>query len=236
MSSSRFPGKVMTKVNDLPVIAWQVKRLMKARNIHRLVVATSNDKSDDVLANYLKSINVSVYRGSLNDVLSRFVQVAELSPEEFLVRLTADCPLIMPEICDEVIEKFLSGRFDYVSNTIVPTFPDGCDVEIFTKKVLQQISHLPTTTEEREHVTMKIYRNRDLFRIGNLKNTTDDSSHRWTLDYPEDLQFVRKVYNLFKGKESEFTYTDVMEAMKKGLIPPHLDIKRLRNIALTGEK
>lgn len=235
MTSTRFPGKVMTELNGRPLIEWQIRRLKKAKHINRLVVAITQSSADDVLHDHLEKIGVEVYRGDEYDVLGRFLKVAETSSEKNIVRLTGDCPLIMPKICDEAILKFRGGKYDYLSNTIPTTFPDGCDVEVFSKEALRKVELLNPSKEEREHVTLKLYRNGKLFKIGSLQNTVDDSKHRWTLDYPEDLPFIRNVYSLFRGSEEEFGYYDVMNAFKVGLLVPHLDRRKLRNVALRNK-
>lgn len=232
MSSSRFPEKVMKEVNNRPIIEWQIERILRSKEIDRVIVATTVEKSDDVLADFLKGLGVTVHRGPNEDVLTRFEEVSRQANEEAIVRITADCPLFMPEICDEIVKGFRIGKFDYFSNTHPPTYPDGLDIEIFTKKALYKASRIAISKKDREHVTLKMHQSGGLFKVGNLYNKMDESSHRWTLDYPKDLDFIRSVYEFFQGRESTFNYTDVMNAIKQGSIPTHVDSKKLRNIAL----
>ena len=158
MSSTRLPGKVLLSVNEKPIIYWQIERIKRTRLIDKIVVATSKDQSDDVLTNYIQTIGVDVIRGSLSDVLSRFIEVIEAFPTyDTIVRLTADCPLYMAEIADNIISSFLNSDLDYASNTLIPNFPDGCDVEVFSRSALLKVFDLASTNVEKEHVTYGIY-------------------------------------------------------------------------------
>ncbi len=121
MSSTRLPGKVLLKINNEPMIYWQIHRILQSKKINELVVAISDDSSDDVLADYLNSINQKLVRGSLHNVLDRFLKVEETYKSQVTIRLTADCPLVMPELIDQFIVVFLNSNADYLSNTSEPS-------------------------------------------------------------------------------------------------------------------
>lgn len=236
VSSTRLPGKVMALINDFPMIYWQLQRIKKAKKIDKIVVVTSIDSSDDALANYLSSLDVEVRRGSLTDVHSRFLQVI-LNNREYInvVRLTGDCPLTMPQLLDEMIEEFTDLNLDYYSNGNPPTYPDGLDIEIFTHTAFILLSEMELSEEEREHVTLGFRNKPNSFAIGNKENLINDSNLRWTVDYQEDLEFVRKIFQAFKSREDTFDYEDV-----KKLIAVNSSVKQtlsgnLRNIALQQE-
>jgi spore coat polysaccharide biosynthesis protein SpsF len=211
MSSTRLPGKVLAEINEIPMIYWQVKRIEKSKLIGGICVAISEDPIDDVLFNFLVSHNIEVVRGSLDNVTNRFMKVINSHSQENLIRITGDCPLVMPNLIDEMIEKFNEQNIDYMSNSIMPTFPDGLDVEIFTKKAFTKLLEFQLSPQEIEHVTLGFYQRRGEFRISNFMDNLDRSNFRWTVDYPEDLAFVRNVYSHFKGRETSFEYEDVLE-------------------------
>jgi len=222
MSSSRLPGKVMMEVNGMPMIYWQVQRILKAKKVNSLVVATSTDSTDDPLANFLEKNSIDVYRGSLDNVLSRFIEVAERYPHDALIRLTGDCPLVMAELIDKMVDRFHEQGVDYLSNTLKPTFPDGLDIEIIKNTVLKKLSTFKLEPKELEHVTYGIYSRPETFKLSNYLNESDSSLDRWTVDYQEDLDLVRFVFKQFSGRETEFTFQEVGECLKEN---PHLQVQ-----------
>jgi|LakMenEpi03Aug12_release.lakeMendotaPanAssembly.Ray.scaffolds.fasta_scaffold514575_2 spore coat polysaccharide biosynthesis protein SpsF len=215
MSSSRLPGKVMMEINGMPMIYWQVQRILRAKKVNSLVVATSTDSTDDSLAEFLEKNSIDVYRGSLGNVLSRFIEVAETYPHDALIRLTGDCPLVMAELIDKMVDKFYEQGVDYLSNTLKPTFPDGLDIEIVKSSILKKISKFKLERRELEHVTYGIYTRPESFKLSNYQNESDRSLDRWTVDYQEDLDFVRFIFRQFSGRETEFTYQEVIELMEE---------------------
>jgi len=211
MSSSRLPGKVMAIVNGRPIIYWQIKRILKSNLIDNLVVVTSSDYSDDVLYNYLVSEGIDVYRGSLENVFSRYLEVTKKCNADSIVRFTADCPMIMPAIIDSVVEAGLISNCDYLSNTLIPSFPDGLDTEYISRRAIEELSRLDLTQSEQEHVTLGIYGRASKFEVRNYINNTDLSSYRWTLDTDEDLKFIRFIFAEFLNRETEFNLADVLQ-------------------------
>jgi spore coat polysaccharide biosynthesis protein SpsF len=212
MSSSRLPGKVMAPVLGEPMIGRQIERLRRVRRIDRLVVATSTDASDDPLVDYLKGLGVAVFRGALNDVLERFGKLLERLPKaETVVRLTADCPLTDPALIDRTIDHHLEAGADYTSNTLnTRTYPKGLDVEVMKADVLRQAdawAHLPY---EREHVTPYIYERPDTYKLAGVARHDSLADLRWTVDFPEDLAFVREVYAKLYPYKPAFTTDDVL--------------------------
>jgi len=196
MSSSRLPGKVMAPVLGEPMIGRQVERLRRAGRIDRLVVATSTDPSDDPLAAYCRSLELAVFRGSLNDVLDRFRgALAEHPQAKAVVRLTADCPLADPDLIDRVIAHHHEAGADYTSNTLgTRTYPHGLDTEVIRPAALLEAADNATDPYEREHVTPYLYRRPDTYRLAGVARHTSLAALRWTVDFPEDLAFVREVY------------------------------------------
>ena len=232
-SSTRLPGKVLMELNGKPMIAWQIERIAKSNRINQLVIATSTDQSDDALAAYLESIGIEVYRGSLSNVHSRFFEVIKNFPaNDSVVRLTGDCPLLMPQLIDQIVDYFEENAYDYISNCLTPTFPDGLDVEIFSRQSFFGLSKLSLSDKEKEHVTLK-YRDPSAgFRLGEIKCHQDLSAERWTVDYPEDFEFVEKVFTHFRGEESTFTFEEVLAYLEKNPDSRNLLSHTLRNVSL----
>ncbi len=233
MSSTRLPGKVLADINGNPMIYWQIMRIREAKRIDELVVVTSTDQSDDVLAEYLLQNGVLVERGPIDNVLERFLQALYRFREyENIVRLTGDCPLVMPNLIDEMITKFHNSDFDYLSNALEPTFPDGLDIEIVKRSALIRLSDYPLSVTESEHVTLGLRNRMQDFSIENFSQVRDLSSLRWTVDYEGDLEFVRKVYDVFKGRELTFNYQDLLDLLAGKPELVNEISGNLRNVAL----
>ena len=211
LSSSRLPGKVLLPILGEPMLFRQIERLSRCKQIDKIVVATSIDPSDDGLAFECEKRAIYVFRGSLEDVLDRFFQAAlEFNPK-VVVRLTGDCPLADPNVIDETIKFFYSGDFDYVSNCDPPTFPDGLDVEVFKFQWLADAHDKATYQSEREHVTPYIRKQSDVLRFGNYARETDLAHLRWTVDEPEDFEFVKTVYEKLYPSNDRFNMWDVLK-------------------------
>jgi len=215
MSSSRLPGKVMMSLNGEPMISQQIKRIKSASLVDELIVATSTDPSDNLLAEFIEQIGVRVFRGSLDDVLSRFLRIQQEECPTAIIRLTGDCPLVMPELIDEMVLKFYGSSVDYLSNTLELTYPDGLDIEVINPAAFEKLRLLELTAAEREHVTLGIYSRPSMFSLANFRGGMDLSKNRWTVDYQEDLNFVRKIYAAFQGLESTFTLRDVLKFLSQ---------------------
>ena len=215
VTSSRLPGKVLKPIMGRPMLALQIERVLQAKQIDQLVIATSTDPSDDDLENLCRQINILCFRGSLNDVLDRFYQAAKSWQPQHVVRLTGDCPLIDPEIIDAVIDFYLAGGYDYAANSVQPTFPDGLDVEVFRFSLLEQAWKEATLSSQREHVTPFIHQQPERFRIGHYQNAEDLSHLRWTVDEPEDFDLVTRIYELLYPLNPKFRMMDVLAQLQQ---------------------
>ncbi len=211
VSSTRLPGKVLEPVLGEPMLARQLERIGRARRIDRLVVATSDQPSDDEIERLCGRIGVACHRGSLPDVLDRFHGAASAIAPRHVMRLTGDCPLTDPSVLDALIELHVDGGFDYSSNVRPRTYPHGLDAEIFTIELLERAWHEAHTPYEREHVTPFMNAaGRDGVRQGSLVASEDRSELRWTVDHPEDLAFVRAVFEALYPRDPAFTTADVL--------------------------
>lgn len=212
MGSSRLPGKVLADIAGRPMLARVCDRVRRAARVDLCVVATSDQPSDNPVVDLCKREGIACFRGSENDVLDRYHQAAQFHQAEVVVRVTADCPLIDPAIIDRVIDLFRKGNCDYASNTMRLTFPDGLDVEAFSASSLRQAWSEATKPSDREHVT-PFLRNSGRFRLAGVENDTDLSALRWTVDEPEDLDFVNRLYKA-AGNGATFGLTEVLHLLK----------------------
>ena len=213
MSSTRLPGKVLKPLLGQPMVLRQIERLQRSRRIDRLVVATSTEVSDDPLAAVLAGVDVPVFRGSLDNVLARFIGALDAYPADHVVRLTADCPLIDTQVVDAAIDLHLTEAVDYTSNTAQTfAFPKGLDVEVVSADALRQAAAVAATAEEREHVTWGFWTRPDQWKIAWLHSPgADDGDIRWTVDTPDDLAFVTQVYEALYPTAPAFTSQDIRD-------------------------
>lgn len=211
MSSTRLPGKVVADVAGSPMILRQIERLRRARRIDRIVVATSTDPSDDGLAAMLTVHDIPVHRGPLDDVLARYAGALEaFGPAEHLVRLTGDCPLTDPDVIDATVALLLEWGLDYAANTPVHrTYPKGLDVEAMRAEALLRAAREAADPYEREHVTPYLYRRPQMFAQAFISQAAEEGEVRWTVDRPDDLEFVRAVYDALYAADPAFTSDDV---------------------------
>lgn len=216
MGSTRLPGKVMLPIFERPVIWHIIDRLRHSKLINEIVISTSTNPLDDIIENFAKAEGIPYYRGKENDIMDRLYQTAKLFDADPLVRITADCPLIDPKVVDTVVKKFLDnrGEIDYVSNTIKRTFPDGLDTEVISYEALQRAWKETTDEFWREWATMFFVEHPQKFRLLNVGYQRDLSKLRWTLDYPEDLRFVREVYKHLYQK-GIFYMEDILELLEQ---------------------
>jgi spore coat polysaccharide biosynthesis protein SpsF len=205
----------MAQINGHPMIYWEISRISKAKLVNKIIVAISDQSSDDILADYLDSIHQEYIRGSLDNVLSRYVKAEEIYNPSAIIRLTADCPLVMPELIDQYLEIFHKEDLEYLSNTIELSYPDGLDIEIIAPGIFKKLLEFSLSKEEKEHVTLGIYSRKDKFRTYNVSNKTNISQFRWTMDTSDDLAFVKSIYAHFESKEINFTFEDVLKLVKE---------------------
>lgn len=196
-TSTRLPGKVLMDLGGRPMLARQLERLARCRRVDEVVVATTVNAADDPVVALAEEAGVRWYRGSEADVLARYAGAAREAGAELVVRSTADCPLIDPEVVDRVVETLEGERavLDYVSNVVRRTYPRGLDVEALWRDTLDRVDRMATSGPAREHVTWFIYRERpELFAIGSVTDVEDHADLGWTVDTAEDLERVRAIF------------------------------------------
>jgi spore coat polysaccharide biosynthesis protein SpsF len=214
MTSSRLPGKVLEPILGKPSILFMIERLKRARRIDSIVVVTSDHSSDDPLANVLAEAGVLTFRGSLDDVLSRFRAALDYHPADVIVRLTGDCPLIDPAIVDAVVSLHLESGADYTSNIDPPSFPDGMDVEVFSAESLMRAGLSAQLISEREHVTPWMRSTRSGLQRVNLRAVVDLSALRLTVDYADDLTLVRQLSSALEENYDSFDLFDILRVLQ----------------------
>jgi spore coat polysaccharide biosynthesis protein SpsF len=218
MTSTRLPGKILMDLAGRPMLAQQVRRLKRCQLADEIVIATTNNSGDDPVIQVARAEGVRWYRGSEEDVLSRYVGAARESHAEVVVRVTSDCPLIDPEESDSVIGELTArgGDCDYASNVIRRSFPRGLDTEAFFRDALERSDRLAKSIPAREHVTYFMLMERpDLFVRHSVEDSEDNSDLRWTVDTAEDLAMVRRLYDELGLAQTELSYRDVLSYVRR---------------------
>lgn len=219
MGSSRLPGKVLLPLAGKPTILRILERIGRATLSDHIVVATTTQRDDDRLSETVLSAGFDVFRGSCEDVLSRFVGLVNLHTPSAIVRITADCPLTSPTMIDAMVQRFYSTNSDYLSNALKPTFPDGLDIEVVRPEALLQVDLLARSQRQREHVTMGIYQRPTIFKIDHYVGSQDLSSWRWTVDVAEDYAFVSWLFSEMHARDPHFDWQDTVRFL---LDRPHM--------------
>lgn len=214
MGSTRLPGKVLQDLGGETALGRVVRRLRRSEMIEEVLIATTFSPNDQAIVLEARRLGISAFVGDELDVLDRYYQAARAFPADVVVRITSDCPLIDPQVTDLTIRAFLAERPDYASNALERTFPRGLDTEVMTASALGRAWRQAKQPYEREHVTPFIYEHPEIFKVLPVTNQDDYSSHRWTLDTPEDLEFIRTVYSRFDNRD-DFSWRDVLDLLAR---------------------
>jgi spore coat polysaccharide biosynthesis protein SpsF len=229
MSSTRLKGKVLLKINPKDtVLSFLIKQITNCKSLKTIVVATTELEEDDVIVNFLKSYDVEIFRGSSENVLDRFYHCAKKFKFSTIVRLTADNPLIDPEIVNDAIQKYSNSDCDYLTNSVDRTFPNGTEVEIFSFNALETAWKSAKKTSEREHVTPYFYNNLNKFKIHHFKQKKDQSKFRYSIDRKEDYLLVLEI--LLKINTRPIKTSDIIE-----LLTNYPEIKKLNSHIIPNE-
>jgi spore coat polysaccharide biosynthesis protein SpsF (cytidylyltransferase family) len=219
MGSKRLPGKAMKFINGKYVFELVHKRLKKSKLLDQIIFSTSKKKENDILVSEFKKKKINFFRGKENDVLDRYFHTAKKFQGSVIVRITCDCPFVDPQLIDNFIQTQQKGKFDYVSNCLPYTFPNGMDIEVFTFKLLKTAFNKATTKQKANGgVVLRFVRdNRDLFNVKNI-NSKDKNikKYRLTLDNKRDLVSTKKIYNHFYPN-IYFKFDDIIKFLKKNV-------------------
>ena len=213
MGSTRLPNKVMKSIGGVPMIELLLSRLARSKEVDQIIVATSLDEKNLPLVAHVRSLGYVCEQGSENDVLDRYVQAARAHQADVVVRITGDCPVVDPELVDEVIRGFKTANVDYFSNINPPTYPDGLDIEVFTFKALEKANIETSDLFDREHVTPYL-RKPGKYKTESMLHSADLSVLRWTVDEQSDFEVIEKVFEHF-NPITDFTWTDVLTLQKQ---------------------
>ena len=215
IGSSRLYGKALADIGGRSMLARVVRRVRRARLVDRVEVATTTGAADDRIVAECGRLGVACFRGDAEDVLDRYHQAAVAARADAVVRVTADCPLIDPELIDGVVRAFLDWQPDFAANTLRRTYPRGLDTEVMTAAALARAWREARKPYERMHVTPYLYGHPEFFRLAAVAGgAVDLSSGRWTVDTPEDLEFVRTVYRRL-GVDGAFWWRDVCRLLAR---------------------
>lgn len=238
MTSTRLPGKVLMTVAGKPLLEYLIERLRRVALADEIIIATTVNDSDEPIVEFCGRLSVPYFRGSEDDVLSRYHEAASRVKADFVVRVTSDCPVIDPRVIDDVISFFRAAgdAYDYASNTLARSYPRGMDTEVFTFRALNEAFFEASEPPEREHVTPFIYRHPERYRIGQVVFGRDASRHRWTVDTPEDFELVSRIIETLYPLNPEFGLEDILALLKDhpqwAGINAHVEQKKLND----GEK
>lgn len=228
MSSTRLPGKILLDIAPgTTVLECMLARVATCTEIDQTIVATTTNPKDVVLVDFLKARDLPCFVGSEEDVLDRYYQAAKAfgaKSGDVIVRMTSDCPLIDPKVADTTIRFFKDGDFDYASNNLEPyTYADGMDTEVFSFDTLERAWKEATSPAHREHVTFYMWKNPELFKIGQYQNPKEgQAGYRLTLDYPEDLAVLSDVYTHLFPSNPLFSMEDIL-----AYLDAHPEVKKI---------
>lgn len=216
VGSSRLPGKTLLPILGEPLLVRMIERVNNSVLKGKVIVATTTNAMDDVIYDLCVRKKINVFRGSEEDLLDRHYQAANEQKADVILKIPSDCPLICSTIIDQVISYFMNHKeeFDYVSNLHPETFPYGNDVEVIKFDALEKAWLHAKRKLEREHTTPYIWENPDQFKIGNVEwecGKNFSKSHRWTIDYAEDYQFIKEVFESLYLRNPNFTFNDILE-------------------------
>jgi spore coat polysaccharide biosynthesis protein SpsF len=218
--SSRLPNKILLPLSNLPLLYRMYERVEASKLKGIIFIATTLDKSDDKVEELCKEFKLNCYRGHPTDLLDRHYQAAKLYNADAVVKIPSDCPLIDKDIIDKVIDFYInnSNKFDYVSNLHPASYPDGNDVEIMSMSALEDAWLNASKAMEREHTTPYFWENPDKFRIGNVvwESGLDYSmSHRFTIDYEKDYNFIKRVYDELYPINPKFALKEILDLLER---------------------
>ena len=213
-TSSRFPNKVLQKINGRSIVQIIFKRLSLSKKINDIIFAIPDNKENLELKKEILKFKARIYLGFEDNVLGRYYYAAKKSKADIIIRITADCPMVDYKLLDKMIHNFLSDNLDYLANNIQPTFPDGLDIEIFKYSALKKAFLFAKKKDEKEHVTKFFYNNPKIFKIKNYFNKKNYSNLRVTLDEHRDFLVINKIFNFFKPRIN-FCLDEIINLYKK---------------------
>ena len=227
MGSSRLPGKVLKKIYNKPCLLILMERVLLAKKIDKIVIATTKKEADRKIVNFCKKYNFNYFCGSENDVLKRYYDCNIKYKGNTIIRITSDCPLVDPKIIDKTVDLFYKRKVDYAANTIPPNtrmWPDGSDVEVFSKNALEK-AFINAKGNDREHVTFYFWKSNNIFKTVQLGNKLNWSKYRYTIDYKEDFYRVKNIVKNINNKNIFGDTKQIVNILNKDINERRLDKK-----------
>ena len=224
MGSTRLPGKSMKPIMEKPMLELMIERVKHAKLVDEIVVATTDHPRDDIIENLAKRLNVGCFRGSEDDVLERVLEAAKAFNADYIVELWGDCPLMDPDVIDDLIKYYLNNDFDCVGTTLDKTFPWGIAALMFPTKILDEVAKITNDPVDRENVSTYIYEHPEKYKIGNLP-CLDELKHpeiRLTVDELADFELVKTIYEHLTPLNPDFRTIDIVQFLEE-----HPEIKNI---------
>jgi len=211
MSSKRFPGKTLYKVQNKPLISFLLETLSKCRGLDDILLATSIDKSDDPILDYCEKKSVRHFRGSLDNVAERFKDIIEAENIDAFVRLSGDSPLLDPQIIEKAVALYRKNEYDIVTNVLNRSFPKGQSVEVVNAKTFLEAYSELKSNEDKEHVMPFFYRNKDKYNIFNIESDYDASTVQLSVDTDGDMRIFKLILNKMDRPHWQYNWKEVLE-------------------------
>jgi spore coat polysaccharide biosynthesis protein SpsF len=230
LGSSRYPQKILKKIDSRSVIEYMIDQILKIFPKNKIIINTTNSKKEILLLNEIKKKKINFFRGSELNVLSRYVNCAKKFKVKNIIHVTSDCPLVDINLILKMKKIFLKNNLDYLANTYPPyksTFPDGTDIEIYKYKSLIKLQKLTNLQEDKEHVTNFFWKNKNIFKTMILKNSKNLSNYKYSIDYKNEITLVKKIIKIMKKKKIKSNFKNIVK-----IIESDDNLKRISNTNL----
>ena len=230
MGSSRLPGKVMKRVNGIPILGYLIERLKAVKSIDEIVIATTTNPLDSEVEEFARTSHVQCFRGSETNVLERVMHAASMLDATTIVQITGDCPLIDPDIIEQVIQMYYANKTDYMTNSVIRSYPDGMDVQVFSLSSLHRSYQMTSDPLDLEHVSRYMYKNPHIFTISHLiaPPSLFYPKLALTLDEPEDLELIRELITQLYPINPLFDCKSIIDYIRNtyNMKPPNSAVSR----------
>ena len=230
IGSTRLPGKILKEVLNKPLLEYLIERLRRVKLADQVIIATTDQSADQEIITLCNKLEVNSFCGSEHNVLDRYYQCAQAYQLDNIIRITSDCPLIDPEIIDQVIETYINGQYDYVANTLGSrTYPRGMDTEIMSYATLERVYKKAYKPAHKEHVTLYVHEHSELFRTHSVQLKDNLSHYRLTVDTIEDFELIKAIIEPLYPEKADFSLVDCIKLLKEkpqlALINQHINQK-----------
>jgi len=214
MSSSRLPGKVMADILGKPMLWHIIQRVRACPDLDEVVIATSYEPADKPVREFAEESGIPLFAGSETDLISRLLQTMQAFRADALVRVTGDSALADPCVLADLVEAYRADEsLEYVCNVLPPTYPYGLDSELYSRTIMEKLDGELKDSYWREWFPLHVRDHRDRYKVKNISLAQKITDQRWTVDYPEDLEFVRQVYKQLYPVKPVFVMADILKLL-----------------------